>query len=351
MRIITGRTRWAPVGVVGLAHRYPCLLFFAAASLLPAGCGGPVPVGEVIVYTSVDQFYSEPIFREFESATGIEVRPVYDVEAVKTTGLVQRILSEASHPQADVFWNNEFAQSIYLAEKGVLSPLGEVEASGIREAFRDSAGIWIPLGCRYRVFLIRKGLEDPPKDVEDLPTVLSRLRVGMAQPAFGTTATWAASLRAQWGPERSSAYLSRLVEGGIRVVAGNSLVRDMVVSGALDLGLTDSDDACMALRRGAPVEVLPARQGGAGPMPIPGSLALIRGAPHRKQALQLIRYLLRPEVEQQLIEIGAFQASVRVDGPRSSCIPEEPGPFPLSLSAIADELAGSHLEISRIFLR
>ena len=50
---------------------------------------------EVIVYTSQDQVYAEPIFREFEKETGIKVRPVYDSEAVKTVGLANRLLAES----------------------------------------------------------------------------------------------------------------------------------------------------------------------------------------------------------------------------------------------------------------
>jgi iron(III) transport system substrate-binding protein len=63
----------------------------------------------VIVYTSVDQVYSEPVFRAFEKERGVKVLPVYDVEATKTTGLVNRLIAEKARPQADVFWSVEFS--------------------------------------------------------------------------------------------------------------------------------------------------------------------------------------------------------------------------------------------------
>lgn len=59
---------------------------------------GPEQV--VVVYTSVDQPFSEPILEQFEKTRGIRVLPVYDVEAAKTTGLVNRIIAEKNHPQA-----------------------------------------------------------------------------------------------------------------------------------------------------------------------------------------------------------------------------------------------------------
>ncbi|MEO6036036.1 MAG: hypothetical protein ABIQ35_12340, partial [Verrucomicrobiota bacterium] len=50
-----------------------------------------LPVKTVVVYTSQDQTYAEPIFQNFTKQTGIKVLPVYDSEAVKTVGLVNRL--------------------------------------------------------------------------------------------------------------------------------------------------------------------------------------------------------------------------------------------------------------------
>ena len=92
-------------------------LVLAAAALCMAGCGRKE---EVVVYTAVEQVYCEELFGRFEEETGIQVRAVYDTEANKTTGLVNRVISEADKPVCDVFWNNEFIQTIDLQEKGLL---------------------------------------------------------------------------------------------------------------------------------------------------------------------------------------------------------------------------------------
>ncbi len=67
----------------------------------------------VVVYTSLDQVFSEPILKAFEEKTGIKVKAVYDSEATKTTRLVNRLIAEKQSPQADVFWNSELGR-IYL---------------------------------------------------------------------------------------------------------------------------------------------------------------------------------------------------------------------------------------------
>jgi iron(III) transport system substrate-binding protein len=54
---------------------------------------------EVVVYTSVDQPFSEPIFKEFEKRSGIKVLAVYDTEETKSTGVVNRLIAEARQPR------------------------------------------------------------------------------------------------------------------------------------------------------------------------------------------------------------------------------------------------------------
>ena len=83
-----------------------------------AGCGKKQD--EVVVYTAVDQVYADEIFEMFEEETGITVKAVYDTESNKTTGLTNRIIAEAEKPVCDVFWNNEFIQTIDLEKKGML---------------------------------------------------------------------------------------------------------------------------------------------------------------------------------------------------------------------------------------
>jgi hypothetical protein len=68
------------------------------------GCVSEIPK-EVVVYTSHDQIHSAPILNLFQTKTGIKVKAVYDVEAAKTAGIVNRLIAEKTHPRSDVFWN------------------------------------------------------------------------------------------------------------------------------------------------------------------------------------------------------------------------------------------------------
>ena len=74
----------------------------------------------------------------------------------------------------------------------------------------------------------------------------------------------------------------------LRVVDGNATVRDLVVAGQLEWGLTDSDDAAVAVGRGDPVRVVVPDQAGDGTLVVPGTVALVAGAPHPAEGRALV---------------------------------------------------------------
>ena len=74
----------------------------------------------VVVYTSQDAEYAEPIFQEFQKRTGIKVLAVLDGESSKNTGLVARLLARKDNPDCDVFWSGEMIQTARLAAAGAV---------------------------------------------------------------------------------------------------------------------------------------------------------------------------------------------------------------------------------------
>jgi len=280
----------------------------------------------VVIYTSVDQPFSEPILSVFEQETGIKIRPVYDVEATKTTGLVNRLIAEKNNPLADVFWNGEFAQTILLKNEGVLATYRSPNTVDIPDQYRDSDGYWTGFAGRARVILVNTDLlapEDYPDSIYDLlDEKYPAEKIGIASPLFGTTATHAAAIYTQIGTINARDYFISISSRGIQVVDGNSVVRDMVANGQLMFGLTDTDDACTAVEKGKPVKIIFPDQGlgQSGTLIIPNTVALIAGAPHPENAKIFIDYLLSPETENTLLESGWSHISLRKVDAGPSCI-------------------------------
>lgn len=326
--------------------RMVCRLGVCIAVFATIGCGGPEADRRVVVYTSVDRNFSEPLLRRFEERTGIRAMAVYDVEAAKTTGLVNRLLAEKGNPQADVFWNGEIVQTLLLKERGVLQPYASPNAADIPASFRDPENYWTGLAGRARCFLVNTDLLKP----EDYPGTLDDLldprrggaKAGVALPLFGTAATHAAVLYRAWGDGRAREWFERLRNSGVQVLDGNSVVRDRVASGHLAFGLTDTDDAAGAVARGAPVRVVFPGQDGPGTLVIPNTVAMVAGAPHPSEARAFIDYLLSRETVAELICSGWCHVPLREVGAR---------PRDLDVSGLrkmAADFSGMHREIERV---
>jgi iron(III) transport system substrate-binding protein len=272
---------------------YFTFLIASGLMLLFAGCGkSGAPV--VIVYTSQDEVYAEPILKDFEKQTGIEVRPVYDSESVKTVGLVNRLLAESRNPQCDVFWNNEEFRTRQLAARGV---------------FRATNG-WARLGYRTRRIVIntnRVALAQAPRTFSEVTNEIWRGKVALAYPLFGTTATHFLAWRQRWGDAGWRTWCRALAANKPFLVDGNSVAARLVGSGEAWIGFADSDDIASEQREGRPVMALPVNEE---TLFLANTVGVVRDAPHPEAAQRLFEYLQTREVSQRLVDARALEGVV-----------------------------------------
>jgi len=334
------------------------LLAATALAGLVASCGvGRVGSGdaspEVVVYTSLDQTFSEEILGRFEDETGIRVHAVYDTEAAKTTGLANRILVERQRPRADVFWNSEIVRTLVLERRGALAVYRSPAAQGIPDRFKDPDGHWTGFAARLRVLVVNTRAVpegDWPHSILDLTAPRWRGRVALANPLFGTTATQAAALFATLGAPRALAYYRALADNDVAIVAGNATSKDRVAAGEMAVGFTDSDDVFLALDRGLPVQMIfpDQEEGGLGTLLIPNTVALVAGAPHPEQGRRLIDYLLSADTERRLAFARGRQIPLRPGVERPAGVPD---PATLRLMSVDYDALVDHLDESSGALR
>jgi len=274
----------------------------------------------VIIYTSQDQQFAEPILNDFTKQTGIKVRAVYDSEAVKTVGLAQRLLAEAKHPQCDVWWSNEALRTRQLARRGAL------EVSSIVE-----------FGYRSRRIVIntnKLSVAVAPKSLVDLTNAEWRGKVALAYPMFGTTSAQFIALRSRWGGEDWEQWCRALAANKPFLVEGNSMVVKLVGRGEAMVGLTDFDDVMAGQREGLPIMALPLSEG---LITIPNSVALARGAPHPAEAKRLAEFITSEPVLGKLISVSALEGT--------SMTPS------LDWNLVLNDLEAATEAMRRIFLR
>lgn len=295
------------------------LFIFGVIVTIPISTIPQVALGndQVIIYTSVDQEFSEPILKQFEKQTSILVKAVYDAEASKTVGLERRLLSEKSRPRADVFWNSEYLRTFKLAASDILMPYTPEASKSIPDTYSGPARLWAGFGIRARVFIVNNELVQKNKVPEKLFDLIDpkwKSKVAIAKPYFGTTSTHFAALYAKMGGQKYIDFLKALKANDVAILPGNSDVRDAVVAGKYVFGLTDTDDVSTALAKNDPVTMVFLDQDKEGSFEVFHTVSLIKDGPNPENAQKLIDYLTSAEVENELIKSGAVQISVRASG-------------------------------------
>lgn len=310
---------------------------------------------KVVVYVAHDQDYSEPILKDFEKATGIKVDALYDTEATKTVGLVNRIIAEKVNPRADVFWNNEVMRTVMLKEEGALEPYCSINAADVDVVYKDSDCYWTGFGARGRVILYNTDrMSEEPDSIYDLLDSKWKGKSCIAKPIYGTTSTHAAAIFALLGDEKAKEFFLKVKENGIQIVESNSMVRDQVVVGECYFGLTDTDDAYDATSSGKPVKMIFPDQdeNDIGDLIIPNSIMMIKGARHKEEAKLLIDYILTADVEKKLAE-SALQMPLKKSSIVTENVPDVKNikPFNLTQEEIYQKLNVSNHFVQDVFLR
>ena len=285
---------------------------------------GPQAPRTVTIYVSTDRVFSEPVLRAYERQSGVTVNAVYDTEETKSTGLANRLLAEQARPQADVFWSNEPVRTLVLKSRKALAAYRSPNATGIPAALVDAEGYWTGFSARIRVIAYNTTLvkaADAPTSVFDLADPRWRGQVAIADPRFGSTSFHVAALYAAAGDERMDAFFRQLKANDVKIVDGNSVVRDLVARGEVKIGLTDTDDVNVAIEDGQPIAMVLPDAAGLGVPVMPNMVSLVANAPHVQEGQRLIDYLLSRDVEQQLARSEAVQIPLHAGVPGPKNIP------------------------------
>jgi len=331
------------------------LVTFAAALVAMASITGCPPSGdaatrEVVVYCALDRLYAQPILEAFTAKTGIVVKPKWDTEATKTTGLVAALRAEADLPRCDVFWNNEVSQTIGLGRDGLLAAYESPAAEGLPAWALPSPRTWTGFAARARVLIVNTDLVpegERPSSIHDLADPKWEGRCAIAKPLFGTTATHVAALFA-WDEVRAKEWLGKIKANKVVVCAGNADVKDRVAQGEVAFGLTDTDDANLALLAGKPVAVVfpDQEEGGLGTLLIPNAVSVLKGAPHLAEAQALIDYLVSAQVEETLAKARSVQVPLRAGLARADWMPAS-----IHTTAVTWDEVGARFADARAFVK
>ncbi len=258
--------------------------------------------GSLTLYTSLAPTEATPLTKEFERKYGIRV----EVWRGLSEGVLQRVLNEsrARRFSADVVETNGPEMEI-LAKERMFAEFYSPHQADLPLAMIPKHRLWMP--DRLNFFVVAFNTQKVKRD--ELPTHLE----GFLNPKWkdklgleATDAEWMGGVMNALGDQRGSVFFKRLSEMKPDVRKGHILLAQMIASGEIQVGLTVYNANAQSLKqRGAAIDWLPIEP----TLARPQGVALMKNAPHPYSALLFADFLLSPEAQQLLNNMGRPPAS------------------------------------------
>lgn len=263
-----------------------------------------------MVYVGEDRIFAQPILHDFAKATGIAVQAVYESRDSRSARLVDRLIAERGHPQADVYWARDPVSAELLKERGISQSYTSPGAEGIPDRFRDPDGHWTGFAARAWGILANLRLQEQPEGLASFTDPRHRGKAVVVNPLFGSTTVQLAALFNLWGDQRATAFLQAMKNNGVGVLPSDAECAALVASGKAAFALVASDSAVGCVRRNRQLGfVFPDQlQDDSGVLLVPDAAVVIQGARHIESARALVDDLLSTETERRM----AFDDCARI---------------------------------------
>ncbi len=261
--------------------------------------------GSVTVYTSLAPTEATPLVEAFEKKTGVKV----NLWRALSDSVVKRTVTEAQarrHAVDVVETNGPEMES--LAREQVLAEFFSPHLADLPASIVPKHGLWVP--DRLNFFVVaynptKVRAADLPKTYEGFLDPKWKGRIALE----ATDAEWMGGVVKVWGQARGMDFMRKLGAMKPDMRKGHVLLAQLISSGEVDVGLTAYHaNAVSFKKRGAPVDWAPVEPVIARPQ----GIGVARHAPHPHAALLFVDFMLSPEAQGMLNDMGRTPASSKV---------------------------------------
>ena len=196
---------------------------------------GTVHAETLTIYSGRSKSLVEPIIKQFEEKSGIQVEVSYG----GTTQLAAALLTEGDKSPAALFWAQDAGALGAVSKKEMFEKLPESVLTQVPSGFRDTEGFWVATSGRARVLAYspeRVKMEELPESIFDLTQPMWKGRVGWA-PTNASFQAFVTSLRVQVGEEKTAEWLKGMKANGVKKYAKNTPIIEALAAGEIDVGL------------------------------------------------------------------------------------------------------------------
>jgi len=254
--------------------------------------------GSIILYTSVPQPIIDKVQEDFMSKYP-EI--TLDVFRSGTSSVVAKLMTEkeAGAILADLIWVADPSTYEDFKDQNLLYKFTPKEAGSIGSDMKDPEGYYYA-GRLINMIIAYNTLSvsNPPKNWKDV--LNSNYKLGFPTPLrSGAAISSVKTLVDSYGWDFFKDFRSL----GGKQIKSNSTVRDMIVTGELDVGIMLDYMVRPLMKKGSPIAYLWPEDGA---VFIPSPIAVLESSNNKEAAEIFVNYILSKDGQETLVEMGSF---------------------------------------------
>ena len=281
------------------------MLSLVLAVIITAGCGtgtaeqaalqyAPPEEDRLVVYTAHKEEVYWPIIKEFEERTGIWV----EIVPGGTNELLTRLAQEKDAPQAEVMFGGGVDSLEAYAD--CFTPYFCRDWVLLDYTMRSIDGLWTPFSALPVVLIYNTKLVSPGRLTcwKDLFSPAWQGRIAFCDPSVsGSSFTGLVTLLEAAGGDLDETLQAFAVSLDGRQQETSGQVLDAVADGTDLVGITLEETALKRAAEGAEIALVYPSDGTSC---VPDGGALVKGAPHEKNAQRFLDFIASPDVQQRM---------------------------------------------------
>lgn len=257
--------------------------------------------GELVVYSSRNETFMEPLMDKFQEETGVEVKLLSGKDEI-----INKIKEEGENAHADILISNDVGALEHLRENGFLQGYDAEGVESIEEKYRAEDNSWYGLSARTRVFMYNKDEmkeEDMPKTIAELADDKWKGQFAITRGGNGSMIAHVSALRNEWGDDKTLEWLKTIKDNAAVITEGHGDIRRAVGSGEVKFGLVNNYYYHQQLDEPTDnnVGVIYPDQGDEdmGAFVNAAGIGFINHAPNEENAKQFIDWIMLPENQRE----------------------------------------------------
>lgn len=256
---------------------------------------------ELLVYSSRSHYGAEQVFTDFTRDTGIRITFFEG----NNNEVFERLRNEGSRTKADVLLTVDAGNLWNAARAGLLQPVASATLeANVPAHLRDPEGRWFGVAVRARTIMYHAGRVNPAElsTYEALADPRWKGRLCLRSSSAIYNQSLIASLIREYGAERTEKMVRGWVSNLAATLNNDTAVLQAIAAGQCDVGLTNTYYLARIAAKDPSFPVRPfwADQRAAGVHVNISGAGVTAHTRKRAEAVRLIEYLTRPEVQARL---------------------------------------------------